>query len=53
MSRWHILVVEDMMCNRPQVIVIDSFGGLAEALNNSGKLLFILVFKTTVNIFNI
>ena len=49
MSPWHILVVKDMMCNRPWVIAIDSWrvGG------NSGKLLFILVFKTTVNIYNI
>ena len=28
-------------------------GGLEEALGNSGKLLFILVFKMIVNIFNL
>ena len=42
-------IVKDMMCNRPWVIARDSWrvGG------NSGKLLFILVFKTTINIYNI
>ena len=25
MSPWHILVVKDMMCNRPWVIAIDSW----------------------------
>ena len=49
MSPWHILLVKDMMCNRPWVIAIDTWkvGG------NSGKLFFILVFKTTGNIYNI
>ena len=54
MSPWHILVVKDMMCNRPWVIAIDSWRvPLEEALCNSGKLFFILVFKTTVNIYSL
>ena len=49
MSPWHILVVKDMMCNRPWVVAIDIW----RVGSNSGKPLFILVFKTTVNIYNI
>ena len=33
------------------LVVKDKMGGLAEAFANSGKLLFILVFKTTVSIY--